>query len=73
MGRRLLGAVLFLCPAMMLYQTAGRLASEGRDGWGWFLVAGFAACGVSLNLWTGELVTAPSQVRGKPLPPDDLS
>jgi hypothetical protein len=73
MGRRLLGAVLFLAPAMMILQTAGRLASEGREGWGWFLLAGLAACGVSLNLWTGELATAPARAGGKPSPSDDLS
>ena len=50
MGRRLLGAVLFLVPAMLILQTAGRLAAEGRDGWGWFLMAGCAGCGVSLNV-----------------------
>ena len=72
MGRRLLGAVLFLAPAMLILQIAGRLASEGREGWGWFLMAGCAACSISLNLWTGELATPPARVRTKPDPTDDL-
>jgi len=38
-----------------LFEVAGRLASDQRAGWGWFLISGMMLSGVALNLWTGEV------------------
>jgi hypothetical protein len=54
-GRKLVGCVMFLGMATILFSIAGRLASEQQAGWGWFLVAGMILCGVALNLWSGEV------------------
>jgi hypothetical protein len=53
--RKLVGCLMFLGSAMILFEVAGRLASEQRTGWGWFLLAGMILCGVALNLWCGEV------------------
>jgi hypothetical protein len=55
MFRPMFGTILFLFPALCLFEIAGRLASEEKSGWGWFLFAGMVVCGVSLNLWTGDV------------------
>ncbi len=55
MARRLVGSVLFLGVAIILFSIAGRLASVQRAGWGWFLFAGLMISGVALNLWTAEV------------------
>jgi hypothetical protein len=57
MGRKILGCVMFLGVASLLFEVAGRLASEQRAGWGWFLFAGLMISGIALNLWTGEVST----------------
>jgi hypothetical protein len=54
-GRKLVGCVMFLGVAIILFEVAGRLASEQRAGWGWFLVAGMILSGVALNLWSEEV------------------
>jgi hypothetical protein len=54
MGRRLVGSLMFLGVAIFLFEIAGRLASEQRAGWGWFVFAGLMVTGIALNLWTGE-------------------
>jgi hypothetical protein len=54
MGHRFLGAMLFLLPALWLFEMAARLASDQRGGWGWFLAAGLILAGIAVNLWTGE-------------------
>jgi hypothetical protein len=48
---------MFLGAATFLFETAERLASDGRSGWGWFLVAGLMHTAFTLNLWTGEVPT----------------
>ena len=45
MGRRLTGSLMFLMPALSLFEMAGRLASDQRAGWGWFLFAGLVIVG----------------------------
>ena len=57
MGRRLVGRLMFLGAAVDLVGIAGRLASEQRAGWGWFLFTGMVLSGVAVNLWTGEIPT----------------
>jgi hypothetical protein len=63
MGRRLTGCVLFLLPTMCLFEIAGRLASDQRGGWGWFLFTGLMLSGIAHNVWTGEF----PESRGKEL------
>ena len=58
MGRRLVGSLMFLMPAFSLFEMAGRLASDQRAGWGWFLFAGLILSGIALKLWTGEVPDA---------------
>ena len=53
MGRRLVGTVLFLGVAIIMILISGRLASEERATWVWFLGSGLMLSGVALNLWTG--------------------
>jgi hypothetical protein len=65
--RRLLGTVLFLIPALGLFEIAGRLASEGRGSWWAFLVAGWTALGVATNHWSGDIPACQ-----KPDPQDEL-
>jgi hypothetical protein len=57
MGRRLVGSLMFVGIAITLFQIAGRLASEQRAGWGWFVLAGLMMSGVALNIWNGEVPT----------------
>jgi hypothetical protein len=54
MGMRLVGSVMFLGVAILLFEIAGRLASEQRAGWGWFLVAGLMLIGIVQSVWNGE-------------------
>jgi hypothetical protein len=63
MGRRLVGSLLFLGAATFLFEIAGRLASEERSGWGWFVFAGLMLSGIAHNVWTGEF----PESRGKEL------
>jgi hypothetical protein len=70
--RKLVGALLFMVPAVVLFEIAGRLASEGRGAWWAFLMAGCATLGVAANCWSGELPVPPSG-RRKPEPPDGLA
>jgi hypothetical protein len=72
MGRRLVGSLLFVGLAALLFDLAGRLAWEQRAGWGWFLGSGLMLVGVALNLWTGEVPTARCPRCQKLHPPDDL-
>ncbi len=67
MGRRLTGSLVFLGTAIYLFEIARRLASDQREGWGWFLFAGLMLSAVSVNLWTGEVADA----RGKEPAPRD--
>ena len=70
MGRRLMGCVMFLGAATFLFEVAGRLASDQRAGWGWFLLAGLILSGVAVNLWTGETADARCPSCQKPRPMD---
>ena len=72
MLRRLLGSILFLFPALCLFEIAGRLASEEKGGWGWFLFAGLIVCGVAVNLWAGEKPAHQCTCCGKPQRLDEL-
>lgn len=54
MGRRLTGSLMFLGAATFLFEVAGRLASDQRGGWGWFLLTGLMMAGIALNIWDGE-------------------
>lgn len=73
MGNRILGTILFPCPALGLFRIAGCLASERCEGWGWFLFAGLILSAIALNLWTGQMPDVPCPSCGKPRPSDDLS
>lgn len=70
MGSRLVGCLMFLGSATFLFEIAGRLASEQRAGWGWFLFAGLILSGIAVNLWTGEMADAPCVGCQKPRPID---
>ncbi len=72
MGKRLVGSMMFLGIAIVLFEIAGRLASEQRTGWGWFVFAGLLMAGVALNLWTGEIPTPHCPRCQKPYQPNDL-
>ena len=72
MGRRMVGSLLFLGAAIVPIEIGGRLASAGRAGWGWFLLAGMMLAGVALNLWTEEIPTPACSRCRKPIPPGDL-
>jgi hypothetical protein len=72
MGRRLVGSLLFLGTAIFLFEIAGRLASEQRGGWGWFVLAGLILAGIALNLWTGEIPTPQCPRCQKPYQSNDL-
>ena len=72
MGRRLVGSLMFLGASILLFEIAGRLASEQRAGWGWFVFAGLMLAGVALNLWTGEFVTPPCPRCQKPYHSNDF-
>jgi hypothetical protein len=72
MVRRLVGTLLFLIPAMGLFEIAGRLASEGCGSWWAFLAAGWAALGVATNCWVGEFPLPRCPACRKPEPPDEL-
>lgn len=50
MGKRLVESVRFLGAAIFLLEVAGRLTSEQRAGWGWFLLAGLILAGIAVNL-----------------------
>jgi hypothetical protein len=58
--------------AVILFEIAGRLASERRDGWGWFLFAGLMMAGVAASIWSGEIPTTPCPGCQKPHPIHDL-
>ena len=72
MIRRFVGAVLFLTPGIGLFEIAGRLASEPRTGWGWFVFAGLIFSGIALNLWTGKNPTPQCPRCQKPHSQHDL-
>lgn len=72
MARRLVGSLMFLGIAVLLFEIAGRLAFEQRTGWGWFVLAGLLMAGVALNLWTGETGAPRCPRCQKPLALDDL-
>jgi hypothetical protein len=72
MGRRLVGSLLFVGLATLLFDLAGRLACEQRAGWGWFLGCGLMLAGVALNLWTGDIPAPRCPRCQKPCPLDDL-
>jgi hypothetical protein len=63
---------LFLGLAALLFDLGGRLASEQRAGWGWFLGFGLMLAGVALNLWIGDIPTPRCPRCQKPRPPGDL-
>jgi hypothetical protein len=70
--RRLVGTLLFMIPALGLFEIAGRLALEGCGGWWTFLTAGWAALGVATNCWSGEFLISRRPACQKPEPPDRL-
>jgi hypothetical protein len=70
-GGRLVGALLFLLPAVVLFEVAGRLAGDLKPGWGWFLFAGLLLAGGALNLWTGEQPAGRRRACPKPGVTDD--
>ena len=70
MGRRLVGSLMFSGIAVILFEIAGRLASEQRAGWGWFVFAGLMILGVALNIWN-EIPTTCTRCQ-KPHSPHDL-
>jgi hypothetical protein len=72
MINRLVGTLLFLIPALALFEIAARLASEGRGSWWAFLAAGWAALGVASNYWVGDLPHPPRPGCRKLEPPDEL-
>jgi hypothetical protein len=72
MGHRLVGTLLFAGIAVFLFDLAGRLATEQRAGWGWFLGFGLMLASIALNLWTGEVPTPRCPRCQKPYPADDL-
>ena len=72
MGRRLVGSLMFVGAALFLFEIAGRLTSEGKSGWGWFLLAGLVLAGVALNIWTGEIPTPGCSRCRKPFSSHDL-
>jgi hypothetical protein len=72
MERRLLGSLMFLGTAIVLFEIAGRLASEKAAGWGWFVFVGLMLSGVALNIWTGEIPTPPCTRCEKPHITGDL-
>jgi len=72
MGRRLVGSFVILGAAIFLCEIAGRLASEVKAGWGWFLFAGMTLAGVALNIWTGETPTPRCPRCQKPYSAHDL-
>ena len=67
LGRRLVGSLLFLGTAILLFEIARRLASEQRTGWGWFVFVGLLLCSIALNFWTGEFRDS----QGKEVAPRD--
>jgi hypothetical protein len=54
MGRRFVGTLMVGGIAVYLFEVAGRLASEERSGWGWFLLTGLIVLASAVSLWTGE-------------------
>lgn len=72
MAARLMGCLIFLGFAGLPLEIAGRLASEGRSGWGRFLLASVAISGVALNLWAGETPGEPSPTCRKGGTSDEL-
>jgi hypothetical protein len=72
MCRRWLGSILFLIPALCLFEIAGRLASEGRGGWAWFLLVGCWLAGSAVCVSTGEWEGMPDSRLRKPEQPDEL-
>ena len=72
MGRRLVGSFVFCGTAIFPCEIAGRLAAEGKAGWGWFLFAGMTLAGVALNIWTGEIPTPQCTHSQKPYSASDL-
>jgi hypothetical protein len=70
-GGRLVGALLFLLPAVVLFEVAGRLAGDLKPGWGWFLFAGLLLAGGALNLWSADQPSGEIKARQKPRVMDD--
>jgi hypothetical protein len=63
---------MFLSLSVLVFEIAGRLASEQRPGWGWFLFAGLILAGVAHDQWTGKALTSRCTCDRKPDPIDDL-
>jgi drug/metabolite transporter (DMT)-like permease len=72
MAGRFLGCLMFLGAATVPSEIAGRLASAGRSGWGWFLLAGLVLAGIAVNLWTGGESREPCPGCRKACPMDEL-
>jgi hypothetical protein len=47
----LLGFMISMCPFCLLAYWAGRLAYDGKSGWGWFLLALVLLLGCSTIKW----------------------
>ena len=63
MARRFVGTLLVGGIAVYLFEVAGRLASEERSGWGWFLFTGLIVLGIAVSFWNGETQTLPNSTR----------
>jgi hypothetical protein len=72
MGQRMVGSLMFVGAAIIVFEIAGRLASEQRAGWGWFVLAGLILSGVALNFWNGDVPKTLCPRCQKPYMPDDL-
>jgi hypothetical protein len=60
-------------PRPLPLRDRGRLASEGRGGWAWFLLVGCWLAGSAVCVFTGEWESAPDPRLRKPEQPDELS